>query len=460
MTEKNYIDQFVLEEKGTSPSGDTLCYYVTSTAPKNVEDEDKQIDIEKQKEKLAEIVDHLAEENSEIVIFIHGYANEQKYTEEICQKMLKYADALKNNSQEKNNNDEKKKIVFLGYFWPSEKPFTEWCNVVTFLPYLFKWLFFTPPLLFLITFVISLILPQCKILLSILNSYNLLWYLAAFAFFVIVFTLVLLRSLTYFRDSYRATNYGVPDLVEILRQIEQFVKRKGQNETKKIKLNFIGYSMGCFVATNTIRILSDVFDDNAIERNPGSNIGNVFCLGRLVLVAPDIPLLTITSGRANFLRSSLRRCEEAYVFCNEGDLALRLASTIANYISFPAQKRKNGYRLGNISVKSKDEEYGIIKLANDDDTIFDQLEIRLLNDKSDVISKEFKCSYKEILANKFTYFDCTDYIDTQDDAKKYAQGIVSFAKRKPQLNLCDYICLVFADFVKIPWRTRIDTHGG
>ena len=38
---------------------------------------------------------------------------------------------------------------------------------------------------------------------------------------VIVAILALLRAIVYFRDVYRATNYGVPDLVEVIRQIDR-----------------------------------------------------------------------------------------------------------------------------------------------------------------------------------------------------------------------------------------------
>ena len=39
----------------------------------------------------------------------------------------------------------------------------------------------------------------------------------------VVLTLFLLRIVGYFRDAYRATNYGVPDLVELIRQLDKAV---------------------------------------------------------------------------------------------------------------------------------------------------------------------------------------------------------------------------------------------
>ena len=128
-----------------------------------------------------------------------------------------------------------------------------------------------------------------------------------------------------------------------------------------MKLSFLRHSLGCFVLTNVIRILSYVFDVQSINKTPDSNIANVFCLGRMVLVAPDIPVETILPGRANFLRSCLLRCSEDYIFSNEADLAFRFTSTAANYFSFPAKTRISGYRLGNVTVRhfnDKDDRVG------------------------------------------------------------------------------------------------------
>ena len=187
----------------------------------------------------------------------------------------------------------------------------------------------------------------------------------ALLFFAPIFTIVLLRFVVYFRDNYRANNFGTPDLVELIRQIDNALTKDSLESKEswrktRIKLSFIGHSMGGFVVTNTVRILSDVFDSESVgtmstadpQKKPSPNIGNVFCLSRLVLVSPDIPAETIISGRANFLQSSLRRFEEAYLFSNEGDMALRLASTAANYFSYPSRTQNGGYRLGNVTVRN------------------------------------------------------------------------------------------------------------
>lgn len=368
--------------------------------------------------------------------------------------------------------------------------------------------------------------------------------------FSIVLTLVGLRLVVYFRDTYRATRFGVPDLVELIRQIdkstfeikllekwdevkdllmeigtteEDWIKAntdrkreiwekidrhkrtKIEEENRgiienKIKLTFIGHSLGCLVITDAIRVLSDVFDPNSIgnlnkvntEKQPSPEIGRVFSLGRLVLVAPDIPMETIMPRRANFLRSALRRFDEAYIFSNEGDMALRLASTIANYFSFPAVTRFSGYRLGNVTVKhfkyendKKDSSgeppsYGIInRELQTNGTLcikypYKCLEIRSSNwehvnlegirefsYKSEKVcfgehrlplhNQDEKTIVEKPIADLFTYFDCTDYKD--EDNKP---GVVSYALGKPALNLFwDYILLTIAFFF-----LGKDTHGG
>ena len=392
------------------------------------------------------------------------------------------------------------------------------------------------------------ILSLVLLLIPLLNVLLLPILLLATVSFAILLALILLRLSTYFRDNYRATNFGVPDLVELLRQVDQavfnalLVRHLEEGEVKAVlqathtpieewqqadldkrldiwenfpvgeekeklfnhlssriskklngvKLSFIGHSMGCFVVTNTLRILSDVFDHRAIDGIPTKEIGRVYRLERLVLVAPDIPVETIMPRRANFLRSALLRCEESYVFCNEGDLALRLASTAANYFSFPAKTRSSGYRLGNVTAKRFDDkddfnnrrigdkEYGIVNLQDGDvDYPFNQLEIRASNqehlllqklrDRDDLIQEKIPGARREaIVADLFTYFDCTDYRDQESENPSvelppvpHAQsgrGIVTYALRKAALNLVDYITLSLAYFVKFP--REINTHGG
>src|SRR6516165_1165391 len=191
-----------------------------------------------------------------------------------------------------------------------------------------------------------------------------------------IHTAAALRAIVYFRDVYRATNNGVPDLVEVIRQIDleavKELRARGEScERKRIALSFIGHSMGGLVVVSAIRVLSDVFDPGAIltklsgaarSRTVGEptddqvsgRIGHVFDLMRFVLASPDIPGETLLANRANFLASSLRRFKEAYLFSSEGDGVLRSISTIVNYFTFPTSSRNYGYRLGNAEILTSD----------------------------------------------------------------------------------------------------------
>ncbi|MEM9165198.1 MAG: hypothetical protein AAGC54_19310, partial [Cyanobacteria bacterium P01_F01_bin.4] len=199
---------------------------------------------------------------------------------------------------------------------------------------------------------------------------------------------------------------------------------------------------------------------------------------------PDIPILSIISSRTNFLASSLRRFNEAYLFSNEGDLALRFASTAVNYISFPSETRTRGYRLGNVALANT-KDYGITNLENlrtyfcpeirlqnaiqtDPDDILKNLYVTHGgSDKdgylslSELFSQQTQSAASQVtLADLFTFFDCTDYQDTCVCFKGHPRrpkemGVLSRAKRKDILNAWDYTELIFDSI-----RGRRDVHGG
>jgi hypothetical protein len=426
-----------------------------------------------------DVISNIAEilanaESPEIVIKIHGYSTREDSIKANKGIIEQYYDMVEDINNSENNNVNKK-FVFLGYRWPSESPSFKLQNLIsTFnaLPILPRWILAGS------FFGISVSLALFLVDLFIKASFMF------FGIFSIVFsmiiTLILLRVSAYFRDSYRANNYAASDLVELIRTLDENIDNAIPDKTEKninrIKLSFIAHSMGCYVTTNTIRILSDVFktDDTEI-----SNIGKCFTLSRLILVAPDIPVETIIPRRANFLQASLRRFEESYIFSNEGDVVLRIASTAANYFSFPAKDRFGGYRLGNITVKRdtpKPIPYGIINLESDNSILppFDFLEVRSSNQEKKTLQKFVDGSAKQNIANKFTYFDCTDYKDYRktevgdyeinengDYCKKKGgsfvqQTPVSLATKKQALGLWGYTRL-FIDHLIL---AKIDTHGG
>ena len=308
-----------------------------------------------------------------------------------------------------------------------------------------------------------------------------------------IITLIILRLVTYARDRYRASNYGTTDLVELIRRLDQRIHERREfcatgdaalkdiDANSSIQLSFIAHSLGSEVLTQAIRILSDVFDPQAVGQAPDKCLGESFRLGRLVLVAPDIPIESILSGRANVLKSSLRRFQSAYVFSNEADLALRVASTAANYISFPARNRFRGYKLGNITVqhfKNRHDTKGW-NLHNNPEPYNRGLEIRASNvehrnlielatltsnkDSAIALSEEERKTLLKV-ANAFTYFDCTDYKDVQVNyatgrTSLMAKGVVSLVAEQPALNFLDYVSLIL--FSKKAGRLdSISNHSG
>jgi Alpha/beta hydrolase of unknown function (DUF900) len=479
-------------------------YFVVSTAPINVEDQPPVDPHNNPYVAIAEMTQYLRahEDNAEIVIVIHGYNTPKSGVEDW------YKKACAEISQRYTNLP--KGLIILGYRWPSEQVTEDESGKFAAKR---KFAQQSLPVLLRATSRLGTGGGIVGAIVSLVALVSLIWHgssaLSAIAFGLLIIagllligsailvspilTLVMLRLSVYFRDSFRASNYGVADLVELIRQLDnslveqveqvEQVDRSAQIaywQPKRIRLSFIGHSMGAFVVTNAVRVLSDVFDRNSIgsldannqKKSPSSAIGNVFALGRLVLVAPDIPAESIISGRANTLRSSLRRFEEAYLFSNEGDMALRLASTTANYFTFPTRTRDGGYRLGNVSVRAADEaianKSGLIEklgIVNQDangrllpQPYLDYLYIRRskpLSARQDQMSLSDR---EKPIAELFTYFDCTNYQEeirdaTTGETKKI--GIVSQALGQRSLSTKDYFALTM-DF----FAGKIDPHGG
>ncbi|MGH7998680.1 MAG: hypothetical protein ACREPR_04420, partial [Brasilonema sp.] len=385
--------------------------------------------------------------------------------------------------------------VYVGYRWPSESVPSNLKNAFTSLQIFLQVLLYS-----------GLSIIAIGVLFLILSSSSFFWLFIIFGTFLVSFvgTLFILRVIVYFRDEYRATHFAVPDLLEFIRQLDKgLIKRakedlgdekKAQDEweKKRIKLTFIGHSMGGFITTEVVRVLSDVFapesigDVDNLNKKPSSNIGRVFSLGRLILISPDIPINTILSGRTNFLRSSLRRFEEAYLFSNEGDLALRIASTAASYFSFPASTRTQGYRLGNVTVNLPEKDvYGIVNLEQIysvenqspfSKRKFDQLlrylgvkvlnkreERNLLQNKPDPESVVLKGKDRESIADLFTYFDCTEYQDTTDYPGHQGEtmNVLICQGQTSPLNFWQYVKLLKAYIDNFRnSSTGIDVHGG
>ena len=607
-----WVDEFQQEQPLGSQPQTVPGFFVRSTAPIDVEQDECRPD--GIVPTVSDVVESLYQNTklntsyTGLVIQIHGYntgiqqvvqggkkVEGRDYVREGWQKTWDYLNRYDQAIYGKPHS-----FVYLGYRWPSESVPSSFENADKALPVVLKYLFWggwgvaAIGLLSLIIFASPL-----------LDTLSALVLVVGVAVAMIVATLYLLRIIVYFRDAYRATNFGVPDLVEFIRQVDlalvkrhmhdslfETVKQAAGNgftgapdqlatavrktwdaiesqsellktydetafrvflptlkqaslaslddalflniyaafvraekpaptttafeaaaaywdETKRVRLTFIGHSMGAFVTTQVIRILSDVFDPAAIgdsdslEKLPPSNVGRVFALGRLILISPDIPLLTIISGRTNFLRSSLRRFEEAYLFSSEGDLALRLASTTANYFSFPASTRTQGFRLGNVTVnlspaqqaRLQQSPYGIVNLKElkelakglqpppvltpllnfigvqtlDRDTQSLGQEAENRQRRGGKAAEDSLASAKpdpESIADLFTYLDCTEYRDittyANRDPKKEINVLIGEKQRSP-LKLPNYVTLLkaYIDFSRDPGKgVGVDVHGG
>jgi Alpha/beta hydrolase of unknown function (DUF900) len=486
-------------------------YFVCSTAPINVEEPNPSSGDQGLKDYIGEIVEGLQQHaaDAEILIMIHGYNTNVGGTEYWCRKTCEYI------SEHYPNKPEG--LIVLGYRWPSEKSFTNdqgkpsWKPALKAQAALPKAIWYLAigalacAIISLLGDVTSLFAlfstvgaSKLGVIISVLVSG--IFLTAGLVALLPILTLVGLRLSNYFRDTFRANNYGVADLVELIRQLDNALVESAAGETRadrdaswhqrRVKLSFIGHSMGAFVVTNTVRVISDVFDKDSIgnlqsqttARQTTSRIGNAFALSKLVLVAPDISSEAIISGRANVLRASLRRFDEAYLFCNEGDMALRLASTTANYFTYPAGTREGGYRLGTVTVRDSVSDpaaspnfnalvkhYGVINQTSDGRLIADRSFLSYLFIRR---TQSLKSRQQDItglakthksIAELFTYFDCTNYAETvclpnsqrSGQPRFVRRGIVSRALGKVSLNFWDYCALVW-DFSK----GRIDPHGG
>ena len=538
------VDRFNAGSSHYAKNVNVSGYAVTSTAPYNTDDDKQNPAVDNSPEQARKGICAIAQdlhriktdpticEPPQLVIAVHGYNSSDLNVHKWYHDIFRYAAGNDRQISQSRN------LVFVGYRWSSEQIFRkpqELLDNLKALPDVPRNLFGIGLVLVVLYFggLVADILRSLEILSPPPISVRLLnlvfggwhsWgklieaivlvgvqFLMGGAFVVTIAMAVLwiLRVSVYFRDVYRAINFAVPDLTELIRQIDKAVmdleqselnqaysvpidalchdKTSDEESKKRIDLNFLGHSMGGLVITNVVRILSDVFDRRSIEQNPTSEIGNALRLGRLILASPDIPVLSVVSNRANGLASSLRRFDEAYLFSNEGDLALRLASTAANYISFPSTDHFHGHRLGSIALRNDLHEKGIINLpalqqkysldktlceALDEDK-YDILKCLFITPASggkdkykclgDLFKDDYDVSPSASLANLFTFFDCTDYEDYSlkligsgmNERSHTTGGLLTRAHGRPHLNLRDYIEL-FYDMVS----GKRNVHGG
>jgi hypothetical protein len=440
----------------------TSTYFIESTAPDNVDDEsppsdlppeyapylEKMDDSEKAVQRIAE--DLGKGEKPNLVVMVHGFNNPEPtvlrmYTSAVL--------AIGHDPQISGREG----LVCVGYRWPSENMGAPRRGARDALPTLAGWILTLGILVVVISLPFYFIPGTADVVLNRLGRlgehvFTLIGWTAA----GLMLMAVLLRIIVYFRDNYRASNYGIPDLIQVIRAIDaEIVRQRGKSsrtDWPRVQLSFIGHSMGGFVVTNAIRTLSDVFavpvdalnsygagSPPELRPEPPLNlIGKTFELKRFVLASPDIPAETLLSTRGNFLASALSRFDEAYLFSNEGDEVLRQISTLANYFVFPAKSKNHGFRLGNVEILSRN--FGMIDVNENDflrvlrignltlQELYDSLE----DAKADRQPNAAPALAQARLPKVFTYFDCTDYVDRDDpdkpDIARNRRPLLTFAK--------------------------------
>jgi hypothetical protein len=455
-------------------------YLVSSTAPNNVEDgpsrsarqppglapslrleEGKGALQEGNRQVLRELAGalHAGGADPEIIIAVHGFSNNLQAA------VHWYSDIY--NHLARHPVLAQRNLVFLGYRWPSERPLDplrrSLRGAVQALPRLPQ----------------GLLALGASLALALLIGARFFPSLASGLFAAAVLPLLLVgllvalvveRLVVYFRDGYRASYFATPDLVDFIRDLDDALWQEEITAGKsRVKISFLAHSLGCSITTNALRVLSDVFASSR-------EIGRALVLDRLVLVAPDIPVESVIPRRSNVLVSALRRVGEVHVFTNEGDLALRLASTAANYFSFPARSRFSGYRLGNLTLKhfhnARDRRgtrprYGVVGATSAEEILPSRfLEIRASSgEHRHLWEKPFfpwVANGPKDVTNRISYYDCTDYIDVLDSVDPGTaspRGVVSKAIKAPALNLPAYFLLLLA-YLQGPARGGVDTHGG
>src|SRR5580704_13657761 len=443
-------------------------YFIESTAPYNVDDTGiaapglppglppeiaaHLVDIpsELAVKQIAEALVRGADPN--LVVMVHGFNNPEPA-------VLKMYTSAALAIQRDTHIRTREGLVCVGYRWPSEKMGMPWRGTWDALPTLPTWILYFGILVVLLTFPLFYFASETK-----------QWWIDLFRYIwnpggVHVITLIgwtvaglvlmtaLLRTIVYFRDNFRASNYGVPDLIQVIRAIDAEIVSQHREHGRidpppRVQLSFIGHSMGGFVVTNAIRTLSDVFAVPVDALNsygvgagpepPSHAIGNVFELKRFVLASPDIPAETLLSNRGNFLASALSRFDEAYLFSNEGDEVLRQISTLANYFVFPTKSRNYGFRLGNVEILSRN--FGMIDVREDDllrvlrignltlQDLYDGLEDAVAERQPNAPPALSQARLPKV----FSYFDCTDYVDRDDpdkqDVPRNRRPLLTFAK--------------------------------
>ena len=510
-----------------SASSDTTHMLVRSSSPTNAEEGSLQLPMQGQGEILRDRTDEAlvdlrgslstfldgfraSRQSSEgflkalqgklkIVLNIHGYStplpNFHRNAFQTTQKKLeKDHEALPGDKQTFDDY-----VVFIDFSWPSEQAFSlSPLSVLRATPFMLRFLL-------ILALLIALVGGKIVSHFALAAGWSLLIGSLAGVLLGISVALLLLRMVTYFRDRDRAASAAVYDGVELVRWLHQIFLEEitraapqidkveelrallnnapqpaavaGPSEADEeptVELSLLAHSMGCFVATQLVRTLSDVFDPQAIQRwqsygpeGPFSaadpcgpaldqtttgGIGDLFTLGQLVLASPDIPVWALSNGRSNPLQACLRRFKEVFLFTNDADVVLRLLSTFANFFVFPSSSRQGGYRLGNVVPLEGGGRWGKRQLDLTQVGFYGMGGLGRLNTALSLTQAPFRT--RKVPASRLTLIDCTDYCDERVSGRDRDWG-PRLASKGPGWRPLRYLFTLGA-FV----RGKLDPHGG
>jgi hypothetical protein len=267
-------------------------YLIESTAPDNIDDDIdnsvnsstkykdmlKPLKIDGDGGVINEIVDILGcSKKPTLVISVHGFNNPRDVI------LPGFWDSFLHVHNDKfiSNRD----IVCIGYRWPSEEMFSPRRTMFSASPKFLTLLLKIGLVLLLLAAIVlvsswyehyrGVFEHEATLIIGIADP--VIAILITLLFVAIPFTLILLRVAVYFRDGYRATSFGIPDLVEIIRQIDKKLDEHNRSWLSRmvlrpipVQLSFIAHSMGGYVVTSVIRVLSDVFDPASIREGLNS----------------------------------------------------------------------------------------------------------------------------------------------------------------------------------------------
>ena len=258
MSATHFFTAYEVQSDGQTPA--IPAFFIESTAPDNFDDKseklptpDRTVDLGDPRQAIERIAETLArQEAPKLVITVHGFNSPREAV------LKTYAQSFETVNGDKALHD--RGVVCVGFRWPSERMGTPWRSGFAASPiFLLITLFAAIAAVYFVNFVLELcdVARIVRILITAVTAFMA----------VVPITLYLLQLIVYFRDGYRATTYGVPDLVDIIRLLDDALAKQfnkmGKTEVRA-DLSFIGHSMGGYVVTNVVRILTDVFSPAAM----------------------------------------------------------------------------------------------------------------------------------------------------------------------------------------------------